>query len=607
MMILFFLTFLIAFASCYDEPNITTYYGNITGTKITVLGQKMTEYLGIPYAFAPINSSRFKKPREINKDHFKTTYHAVHLANSCPQIIRLMNFSGYNDSNPTNNIDENCLKLNMWVPKRKNKMPVLVFFHGGSWTVGSGSVDKFNGSVLALRARSIVVVPNYRLGFFGFSYLSGKNGISGNMGLLDQQMVLKWINRTIESFNGNKSEVTIFGTDSGGSSVTAHLFSKKSKSLFKRGIVSSGAITHFMNTVSPIIAEINTLNVSVMVNCTKDTIFNKTTIRLDSKNLNYYYQNIINKEEKNNTAILECLRTKNVSELLEAANKVRAKGQMPTTFPFAPINNDTVFFNGSINDIYKKKHFNKNVDLIFGRTKDEATFFMATSFTNNTNLNCSFYPQLPTNDTKNQCDMTKKNFKHLVDYVATLLKFSKNETLKLRRIYNKYGSTYTNRTIRLLSDLFFDCELSRFAINYTKVSSKNVYFYEYNRRSPINVWPPWTGAMHGDDLIAIFGIPFRHPEKYKNVNITNEKDYSNEVLLRIGNFTKKGNANLLWKKLNVSNPEAIVFNETLIKKSEPLYTNVELLTCKKLLKLIQQSKEKKQISKDLFNQLRPSN
>uniref|UniRef100_A0AAF5DR20 Carboxylesterase type B domain-containing protein n=1 Tax=Strongyloides stercoralis TaxID=6248 RepID=A0AAF5DR20_STRER len=298
MIIFFFLIFLITPISCYDGPKIRTYYGKFVGKKITVLGEKMTEYLGIPYAFPPIGPLRFKKPREINKNHFKKTYFAVHQGDACPQIIRVMNFSGYDDSNPTNGNNENCLKLNMWVPKSKKKMPVLVFFHGGSWTVRSGSVDKFNGSVLALKTRSIVIVPNFRLGFFGFSYLSGKNGISGNMGLLDQQMVLKWTKRTIKKFNGNRSKVTIFGTSSGGSSVLAHLFSNNSKPLFQRGIVSSGTITHFMSTISPTIAEINTLNVSVMVNCANKTIFNQTVINLNTTNLNFYYQNIINKKKK---------------------------------------------------------------------------------------------------------------------------------------------------------------------------------------------------------------------------------------------------------------------------------------------------------------------
>uniref|UniRef100_A0AAF5DPN0 Carboxylesterase type B domain-containing protein n=1 Tax=Strongyloides stercoralis TaxID=6248 RepID=A0AAF5DPN0_STRER len=571
----------------------------------------MTEYLGVPYANPPIGPYRFVAPTELIENRTNETYYAVHLADACPQIIRIMNFSGYDSSNPKNGTTESCLKLNMWVPENNETMPVLVFFHGGSWTVRTGSVDKFNGSVLALKTKSIVVVPNFRLGFFGFSYLSGENGISGNMGLLDQQMVLKWINRTIDKFNGDKSKVTIFGTSSGGSSVTAHLFSNNSKPLFKRGIVSSGVITHFMNTVSPIIAEINTLNVSVKVNCTDKTVFNQTIINQNITNATSYYSNItnlmlyykyiINTTAINNTAIIKCLQNKTVTELLNATIGVRAVGQLPTPFPFAPINNDTVFFNGNINKMFKEGNFNKEADLILGRTADEATFFMATGFTNNTKYNCRFYPLKPANDSENKCEMNETNFLNLIDLGAQILRLNETEKKKLTTIYNETATTYTNRSIRLLSDFIFDCELSRFAMAYTNVSQKNVYFYEYNRRSPINVWPPWTGAMHGDDLIAMFGIPFRHPENYTNITVSDEQDYSARVMWRIGNFTKDGNVTSLWKKLNVSSlePQALVFNMTSIRGNKTLYTNVTTPSCMKLFQLMQPSKKQNSTNQTL--------
>ncbi|CEF61701.1 Acetylcholinesterase, partial [Strongyloides ratti] len=356
-----FLIFIINFVTYWRGNGINTYFGEIVGQNITVLDEEITEYLGIPYAQQPTHFWRFQPPHELEKNRFNVTYNAVHKGEGCPQNIRVMGFEGYDASNPKNGTDESCLNLNMWVPNNEEKMPVIVFFHGGSWTVRTGSADKFNGSVLALKTKSIVVVPNFRLGFFGFAYLSGEDGIPGNMGLLDQQMVLRWINRTIENFNGDKNEVTIFGTSSGASSVAAHLFSNNSKPLFKRGIMSSGTITHFMSTVSTKIAEANTKTVSKKVGCIKEE----------------------SGETLNNKEVLECLRNKTVEDLLKATINVSAPGQMPTPFPFMPIDNDTVFFNGSIKDIFKNQLFNKEVDLMLGRTADEATFFMATGFTNN--------------------------------------------------------------------------------------------------------------------------------------------------------------------------------------------------------------------------------
>uniref|UniRef100_A0A0N5BHL9 Acetylcholinesterase n=1 Tax=Strongyloides papillosus TaxID=174720 RepID=A0A0N5BHL9_STREA len=443
--------------------------------------------------------------------------------------------------------------FNMWVPNGGENMSVIVFFHGGSWTVRTASVDKFNGSVLALKTKSIVIAANFRLGFFGFAYLSNSSRISGNMGLLDQQALLKFINKNIYKFNGDNTSVTIFGTSSGASSVAAHLFSEGSKPYFKRGIMSSGTITHFMSTVSTTIADNNTRSVAKKVNCTKDE---NSSITTDDE-------------------IAECLKRVNVTLLLKAARNVSAPGQFPTPFPFMPINKDTVFFNGSIKDMYKNKTFNTDVDLMMGRTGDEATFFMATGFTNNSRYGCYFYPQKNATDPANACSMNETNFINLVSFGSKILNFNDTENQTLIEIYNNSATTYTNRSIRILSDFVFDCELSSFANKYANVTSKNVFLYEYARRSPINIWPNWTGAMHGDDLIDIFGIPFRHPEKYKingesngeNGNskdsVREEQTLSEHVMWAIGNFSKYGNPKNHWENATSSSLRSFIFNGTL--------------------------------------------
>uniref|UniRef100_A0A0N5CIJ6 Acetylcholinesterase n=1 Tax=Strongyloides papillosus TaxID=174720 RepID=A0A0N5CIJ6_STREA len=550
-------------------------------TKKTVLGETITEYLGVPYARPPTHFWRFGPPCEFNETYWNGTYYAVNLADACPQIIRKMGFSGYDDANPTEAKNETCLKFNMWVPTSNDgkNMSVIVFFHGGSWTVRTASVDKFNGSVLALKTNSIVIAANFRLGFFGFAYLINSTQIRGNMGLLDQQALLKFINKNIYKFNGNSSSVTIFGTSSGASSVAAHLFSSGSKPYFHRGIMSSGTITHFMSTVSTKIADNNTRSVAEKVNCTSKA---NSSITTDDQ-------------------IAECLKNRTVTDLLEATKNVSAKGQMPTPFPFMPIDNDTVFFNGSLKKMYKDKSFNKDVNLMMGRTADEATFFMATGFTNNSRYNCSFYPLKPADDPANSCIMNETNFLNLVSFGSKILNFTAEENKTLIEIYNKSETTYTNKSIRILSDFIFDCELSSFALTYANATNNSVYLYEYARRSPINLWPSWTGAMHGDDLIDIFGIPFRHPEKYKNK--TNEKEkkteeskngeesldeeqkLSEQVMWTIGNFSKYGNTTFVWEEAKPRNLTAFIFNGT-ESFSSPKNKNFTPPTCIEFSKLI---------------------
>ncbi|CEF61640.1 Carboxylesterase, type B domain-containing protein [Strongyloides ratti] len=175
--------------------------------------------------------------------------------------------------------------------------------------------------------------------------------------------------------------------------------------------------------------------------------------------------------------------------------------------------------------------------------------------------------------------MNSTHFENLVQFGGKILGFDETETNELIKIYNESATTYTNRSIRILSDFIFDCELSRFAITFANVSTGSTYFYEYNRRSPINPWPKWTGAMHGDDLIDIFGIPFRHPEKYDEQIRQNEKDYSEHVMWAIGNFTTYGKTTNGWKKLDENNTEALEFNGELGEGKTTKHTNVTPSTC----------------------------
>uniref|UniRef100_A0A6P7FTY1 Carboxylic ester hydrolase n=1 Tax=Diabrotica virgifera virgifera TaxID=50390 RepID=A0A6P7FTY1_DIAVI len=66
------------------------------------------------------------------------------------------------------------------------------------------------------------------------------NVVSGNNGLKDQVLALKWIKDNIKYFGGNPDSITITGLSAGGSSVHLHYFSPLSKGLFHRGFSQSG-------------------------------------------------------------------------------------------------------------------------------------------------------------------------------------------------------------------------------------------------------------------------------------------------------------------------------------------------------------------------------
>jgi para-nitrobenzyl esterase len=122
----------------------------------------------------------------------------------------------------------------------------MVWFHGGSFTIGTASDDFYNGESLARRG-VVVVTTNYRVGPLGFmahpllSKESG-HGVSGNYGLLDQIAALEWIRDNIAAFGGDPDRVTIFGESAGGRSVAHLMATPLSKGLFHGGIMQSSSL-----------------------------------------------------------------------------------------------------------------------------------------------------------------------------------------------------------------------------------------------------------------------------------------------------------------------------------------------------------------------------
>jgi para-nitrobenzyl esterase len=141
---------------------------------------------------------------------------------------------------------EDCLNLNLWTPGLdRARRPVMVWIHGGGFTIGAGSQEIYNGAVLARRGDVVVVTINYRLGPLGFLRLNDVTGgripSSGNEGLLDQLAALQWVRDNIAEFGGDPDNVTIFGESAGGMSVGALLAMPSARGLFHKAIPQSGS------------------------------------------------------------------------------------------------------------------------------------------------------------------------------------------------------------------------------------------------------------------------------------------------------------------------------------------------------------------------------
>jgi para-nitrobenzyl esterase len=193
------------------------------------------EYLGIPYAKAPVDALRFAPPQALS--HWDGMLDVTAFGPSCPQGTSTVAIPGAQS--------EDCLTLNVFVPNSTTQtgLPVMVFIHGGAFVTGGSSQTR--GELLSDAGPVVVVTINYRLGPLGFLALpeldqARSNAPSGSDGIRDQQLALHWVHDNIEVFGGDPHNVTVFGESAGSMSACIHLVSPASSSLRQRVIMESG-------------------------------------------------------------------------------------------------------------------------------------------------------------------------------------------------------------------------------------------------------------------------------------------------------------------------------------------------------------------------------
>ncbi len=151
---------------------------------------------------------------------------------------------------PTPPMSEDCLFLNVWTPALADgvKRPVMVWFHGGGFSSGSGSSRAYEGARLARRGDVVVVTVNHRLNVLGYLAL-GHYGEgfedSAVAGVLDMVQALGWVQDNIASFGGDPDTVMIFGESGGGAKVSTLMATPSAQGLFHRAVVQSGAMIRF--------------------------------------------------------------------------------------------------------------------------------------------------------------------------------------------------------------------------------------------------------------------------------------------------------------------------------------------------------------------------
>ena len=236
---------------------VTTSCGQVQGTTCRIDG--VTAFKGIRYATA----GRWEYPTAVT--HWEGIYDATAYGACSYQPRAFYNEEEnekkvfyYNEfrKGETYTYSEDCLFLNIFTPETAeagDKLPVLIYIHGGGFTGGCGHEKHFDVPVWPTKG-VIGVTLNYRLGPLGFvclPQLKEEAGFTGNYGLFDQLTAIRWIKDNIAAFGGDPDNITIMGQSAGAMSVQQHCLSPLSEGLFQRAVMSSGGGVSKVLSASP--------------------------------------------------------------------------------------------------------------------------------------------------------------------------------------------------------------------------------------------------------------------------------------------------------------------------------------------------------------------
>jgi len=231
------------------NPIVETRYGKVQGSE----QDSISVWKGIPFAQPPTGQRRFRAPQP--PEPWTGVREATTFSPMAPQMpevgASMVGAIGADRAVEPRPMSEDCLYLNIWSPGASaGQRPVMVYIHGGAFTLGSASDPWYDGTSFAANHNIVVVSLNYRLGILGFAYLKNLAGAdatyTGNCGLLDQIAALAWVRENIAAFGGDPDNVTVMGESAGAMSIGALLGMPAAQGLFRRAILQSGGASNLV-------------------------------------------------------------------------------------------------------------------------------------------------------------------------------------------------------------------------------------------------------------------------------------------------------------------------------------------------------------------------
>ena len=460
---------------------VSTKSGKIRGKTQNVLGVKVDTFLGVPYASPPTGKLRFR--RTVAVKPWKNILNATRLPPACVQPeytqklfpLKILQWD----------MSEDCLYMNIWSPvTNETNLPVMVWIHGGFFTIGSVGVDEYDGSVLASYGNVIVVSIQYRLGLFGFLDLE-TDEIGGNMGLWDQAMALKWINQNIKYFGGNPDCVTMFGQSAGGISTGIHMMHPETKHLFKRVIFQSGSpmLLNQVYSRGPKIAE----QFARIIGCLPEGTDIDDAIDM----------------------IVKCIDNQTFEKISMAQQEMVKDNPVPFLPTLPSEYSETFPTENNENITFEQKEF------MIGFNKDEGTLMLHLS-----------YPKIYTRKTVpkiNTLEEARNSItKMVVDGGFPEIQAKSMASILLNGNTTDTPENWARKIGSVLGDIMFVCPSIRFADRFSSLN-RVVYMYILTHRSQNTVWGKWMGVTHNDELNYVFGVPLRYPNKFDGEDINLSK------------------------------------------------------------------------------------
>ncbi|KAK9746443.1 Carboxylesterase family [Popillia japonica] len=485
-------------------------------------------FFGIPYALPPLDELRFKPPQPPKR--WEGIRDATRERNGC--ISRHSLFRKVEGS-------EDCLLLNVYSPMTLSTnnvlKPVMVWIHGGLFVMGSATTDLY-GPEFLLTQDIVLVTVNYRLGALGFLCLEDTSlGVTGNNGLRDIIMALKWINLNIKVFYGDPKNVTLFGGSSG------------------------GACVHYL-MLSPI--------VKVILHGGSALNFWANGDRSSARKL----ADVLGLASGSDKEILEFLRQQPIQTLYDGQTKI-LKGNSPhIQLHFCPVIEKvspiiTPVITENPAEIIASGQYNR-VPMMMGLSSSEGNIFEY---------------KIKNIVKSNSKAVLVPNFEHLIPYDMNIpadTPLSRYTADKIKSFYfngeEPILTKHRNAFYEVLGDAFFNYKLTDAAVKHLDTLTCPIYFFIFSVDGEFNFLRPHRlpGATHNEDLFYLFKVGCKVNKIVEN----SLEDITIQRMVKLWtNFAKFGNPNsddfkdINWKPIEPTKLHYLDIGENLTVGVNPKY------------------------------------